>query len=107
MIATKLAVLAQESINDKRDLYPHAAELIVGAVAFFTSLSESGGVANATHLSGLLVAYAYLTTVRKGPRIQLNPWAEVKYRWVKWRLASAKKRFDVYTGGRNDGGRIH
>ena len=27
----------------------------------------------------------------KGPRIQLNPWAEVKYRWVKWRLASAQR----------------
>jgi membrane associated rhomboid family serine protease len=82
--------------------------LIMGAVAFITSLSESGGVANATHLSGLLVAYVYLTTLRKGPRIQLNPWAEVKYRWVKWRLATAKKRFDVYTGGRSDGpGRIH
>jgi membrane associated rhomboid family serine protease len=82
--------------------------LIMGAVAFISSLSESGGVANATHLSGLLVAYVYLTTVRKGPRMQLNPWAEVKYRWVKWRLATAKKRFDVYTGGRSDGpGRIH
>jgi membrane associated rhomboid family serine protease len=80
--------------------------LIMGAVAFISSLSESGGVANATHLSGLLVAYIYLTTVRKGPRMQLNPWAEVKYRWVKWRLATAKKRFDVYTGGR-DNGRIH
>jgi len=80
--------------------------LIMGAVAFISSLSETGGVANATHLSGLLVAYVYLTTVRKGPRMQLNPWAEVKYRWVKWRLANAKKRFDVYTGGR-DNGRIH
>ena len=79
--------------------------LIMGAVAFFSSLSETGGVANATHLGGLLVAYAYLTTLRKGPRIQLNPWAEVKYRWVKWRLASAKKRFDVYSGGRNGPGR--
>ena len=80
--------------------------LIMGAIAFLSSLSESGGVANATHLSGLLVAYVYLTTVRKGPRMQLNPWAEVKYRWVKWRLSTAKKRFDVYTGGR-DNGRIH
>jgi membrane associated rhomboid family serine protease len=76
--------------------------LIVGAIAFFSSLSESGGVANATHLGGLLVAYIYLTSLRKGPRIQLNPWAEVKYRWVKWRLASARKKFDVYSGGRGD-----
>jgi len=83
--------------------------LIMGGVAFVSSLSESGGVANATHLSGLLVAYVYLTTLRKGPRIQLNPWAEVKYRWIKWRLSTARKKFDVYTGGRNDGynGRIH
>ena len=76
--------------------------LIMGAIAFFTSLSETGGVANATHLGGLLVAYVYLTSLRKGPRIQLNPWAEVKYRWVKWRLASARKKFDVYSGGRGD-----
>ncbi len=76
--------------------------LIVGAVAFFSSLSETGGIANATHLGGLLVAYLYLTSLRKGPRIQLNPWAEVKYRWVKWRLASARKKFDVYSGGRGD-----
>jgi membrane associated rhomboid family serine protease len=76
--------------------------LIAGAIAFLSSLSESGGVANATHLGGLLVAYVYLTSLRKGPRIQLNPWAEVKYRWVKWRLASARKKFDVYSGGRGD-----
>lgn len=76
--------------------------LIVGAIAFFSSLSETGGIANATHLGGLLVAYLYLTSLRKGPRIQLNPWAEVKYRWVKWRLASARKKFDVYSGGRGD-----
>jgi membrane associated rhomboid family serine protease len=30
---------------------------IVGAIAFFSSLSEAGGVANSTHLGGLLVAY--------------------------------------------------
>jgi F-type H+-transporting ATPase subunit b len=29
-----ISVLAQESVSDKEDLYPHAAELIVGAVAF-------------------------------------------------------------------------
>jgi F-type H+-transporting ATPase subunit b len=34
VIATNLALIAQESVSDKEDLYPHAAELIVGAVAF-------------------------------------------------------------------------
>jgi F-type H+-transporting ATPase subunit b len=29
-----IIVLAQESVSDKKDLYPHASELIVGAIAF-------------------------------------------------------------------------
>jgi F-type H+-transporting ATPase subunit b len=29
-----ITVLAQESVSDKEDLYPHASELIVGAIAF-------------------------------------------------------------------------
>ena len=87
--------------------------LIAGAIALYASLTESGGIANATHLGGLLVAYVYLTSLRKGPRIRLNPWAEVKYRYVKWQLAKARKKFDVYSGGKNDGprgrwdGRVH
>jgi F-type H+-transporting ATPase subunit b len=34
MLATELALLAQAEKSDKENLYPHAAELIVGAVAF-------------------------------------------------------------------------
>jgi membrane associated rhomboid family serine protease len=72
--------------------------LIMGAITLFLSLSESGGVANATHLCGLLVAYVYL----KGARLKLNPWAEVKYRYIKWRINRVRKKFDVYSGGKND-----
>jgi membrane associated rhomboid family serine protease len=73
--------------------------IILGAMAFFSSLADSGGgLANATHLCGLLVAYVYL----KSLRLRLNPWAEVKYRYVKWKLNKARKRFDVYSGGRSD-----
>jgi membrane associated rhomboid family serine protease len=71
--------------------------LIMGAIALYLSMSDNG-VANATHLSGLLVAYVYL----KGLRIRLNPWAEVKYRYVKWRINRVRKKFDVYSGGKND-----
>jgi membrane associated rhomboid family serine protease len=78
--------------------------IISGALAFYASVSANGGgVASATHLGGLLIAWVYLTTLRKGPRLRLNPWAEVKYRWVKWRLANARKKFDVYSGGRDNG----
>jgi membrane associated rhomboid family serine protease len=70
------------------------AVTILGAIALFSSLSESGGVANATHLSGLVVAYFFL----KGAR--LHPLAEVKYRYLKWKINHVRKKFDVYSGGR-------
>ena len=77
--------------------------MIMGAIAFYSSLSQAGGVANATHLGGLAVGYFYL----KGAG--LHPVAEVKYRYLKWKMTRARKRFDVHTGGRHDGWdrRIH
>jgi membrane associated rhomboid family serine protease len=72
--------------------------IIMGALAFLSSMSANGGgVANATHLGGLLVAYVYL----KGLRLRLNPWAEVKYRYLKWKMSRVRKKFDVYSGGRS------
>jgi membrane associated rhomboid family serine protease len=70
------------------------AVTIIGAIALFSSLSDVGGVANATHLSGLLVAYLFL----KGARI--HPISEVKYRYLKWKINRVRKKFDVYSGGR-------
>jgi membrane associated rhomboid family serine protease len=69
---------------------------ILGAIAVFASLSEAGGVANATHLGGLLVGYLYL----KGARV--DPLSEMKYRYLKWRMNRLRKKFDVYSGGRAD-----
>src|SRR3954464_13157298 len=75
-------------------LFPVPAKIavaILGAIALFSSLSESGGVANATHLSGLIVAYFFL----KGGRMQLHPVAEVKYRYLKWKINRVRRKFDV------------
>ena len=69
---------------------------IMGAIAFFSSLSDAGGVANATHLGGLLVGYLYL----KGAR--MHPLSELKYRYLKWKINRVRKKFDVYSGGRAD-----
>jgi membrane associated rhomboid family serine protease len=69
---------------------------ILGAIAVFASLSEAGGVANATHLGGLLVGYLYL----KGARV--DPLSEMKYRYLKWKINRLRKKFDVYSGGRAD-----
>src|SRR3954468_16091970 len=80
-------------------LFPVPAKIavaILGAIALFSSLSESGGVANATHLGGLIVAYFFL----KGGRMQLHPVAEVKYRYLKWKINRVRRKFDVYSGGR-------
>jgi len=70
--------------------------MIMGALAFYSSVSESGGVAHATHLGGLLIGYLYL----KGGR--LHPWSELKYRYLKWKINRVRKKFDVYQGGRAD-----
>jgi membrane associated rhomboid family serine protease len=70
--------------------------LIIGFIAFYSSLSASGGVANATHLGGLLVGYLFL----KGHT--LHPVAELKYRYLRWRINRVRKKFDVYSGGRAD-----
>jgi membrane associated rhomboid family serine protease len=70
--------------------------LIMGAIAFYSSLSDAGGVANATHLSGLVVGYAYLKSAGA------HPLAELKYRYWKWKINRVRKKFDVYSGGRAD-----
>jgi membrane associated rhomboid family serine protease len=70
--------------------------MIMGAIAFYLSLSQVGGVANATHLGGLLVGYLYLKSGR------VHPLAELKYRYLKWKINRVRKKFDVYSGGRAD-----
>jgi membrane associated rhomboid family serine protease len=69
---------------------------ILGAIALISSLSETGGVANATHLGGLVVGYLLL----KGAK--MHPMSEVKYRYLKWKINRVRKKFDVYSGGRAD-----
>jgi len=71
--------------------------LIIGAIELLTSMSESGGgIASATHLSGLLVAYLML---KSGT---MHPLSEVKYRYLKWKINRVRKKFDIYSGGRAD-----
>jgi membrane associated rhomboid family serine protease len=80
-------------------LFPIPAKVfvaIMGAIAFFSSLGEAGGVANATHLGGLLVAYLFLKSAR------IHPLSEMKYRYLKWKINRVRRKFDVYSGGRAD-----
>jgi membrane associated rhomboid family serine protease len=68
--------------------------MIMGALAFYSSISERSGIANATHLGGLLVAYFFLKSGR------MHPLSELKYRYLKWKINRMRSRFDVYNGGR-------
>jgi len=71
--------------------------LIMGAVALMSSVGgNQGGVANTAHLGGLLFGYLYLRVWRT------RPLAEIKYRYFKWKMNRVRRKFDVYTGGRND-----
>jgi membrane associated rhomboid family serine protease len=70
--------------------------MILGAIAFYASLGQTSGVANATHLAGLLVGYVYLKSAR------MHPLAELKYRYLKWKINRVRRKFDVYPGGRAD-----
>jgi len=68
---------------------------ILGAVAFIMSLEGGGTVAATTHLGGLLIGYLYLQSGRGGMT------AEIKYRYLRWRMNRMRRRFDVYAGGRS------
>ncbi|MGH9386179.1 MAG: rhomboid family intramembrane serine protease [Vicinamibacterales bacterium] len=71
--------------------------MIVGAIAFLSSLGgPGGGVAHSAHLGGLVVGYLYLKGLRA------RPFDGLKYWWLRWRMSRARNRFDVYSGGRSD-----
>jgi membrane associated rhomboid family serine protease len=70
--------------------------MIMGALAFYSSLAVSNGIASATHLGGLLIGYVYL----KGARFR--PLEEAKYWYLRWKMRQTRKKFGVYSGGRTD-----
>jgi len=71
------------------------AVIILGAIAFLSSMSGSGGIAHTAHLGGLVVGYLYLKSLRS------RPMDELKYRYLRWKMGRARSKFDVYSGGRN------
>jgi membrane associated rhomboid family serine protease len=80
-------------------LFPIPAKyfvMIIGGIAFLTAADGNSGVAAATHLGGLVIGYLYL----KGGRGGLS--AEIKYRYLKWKMNRLRRKFDVYSGGRSD-----
>lgn len=77
-------------------LFPVPAKyfvIIIGALSFLTG---GRGVAHAAHLGGLIFGFLYLQNGRGGMT------AEIKYRYLKWKMNRLRRKFDVYSGGRGD-----
>jgi membrane associated rhomboid family serine protease len=71
--------------------------LIIGAISLLASTGGAGGgVAHTAHLGGLITAYLYL----KGGGGRMRLLADLKYRYMKWRINRMRRRFDVHSGGR-------
>ncbi len=71
--------------------------MIMGAIALLSSMSDGGnGIAHITHLGGLVAGYVML----RGRR--LSPANEVRYRYLRWKMDRARKKFGVYSGGKSD-----
>lgn len=78
-------------------LFPVPAKyfvVIIGAMAFLSAPGNQ--VSEAAHLGGLIVGYLYL----RGGRGGLT--ADIKYRYLKWKMNRLRRKFDVYSGGRSD-----
>ena len=67
---------------------------ILGAIALFSSINGSSGIAHTAHLGGLAFGYLYLKSLRS------RPLDELKYRYLRWKMGRARSKFDVYSGGR-------
>ena len=69
--------------------------MIMGAIALLSSMGDSGsGIAHITHLGGLVAGFVML----RGRR--LSPANEVRYRYLRWKMDRARKKFGVHTGGK-------
>ena len=76
--------------------------MIYGGLALLNTFQPSRGIADAAHLGGMIFGYIYLQGGRGGLV------AEIKYRYLKWKMNRLRRKFDVYSGGRSDSkGRIH
>jgi membrane associated rhomboid family serine protease len=84
--------------------------MILGAIAFMAATGPGDGVAHTAHLGGLIVGYIYLRRGRLPFGFgRAGVKAELKYRYMKWKMSRLRKRFEMHTGGRSQDwdGRIH
>jgi membrane associated rhomboid family serine protease len=81
------------------------AILVAIDFAIATSSRLTSDTAHLAHFAGLLAAYVYL----KGGsgRGRGGPVAELKYRYLKWKMNQLRKKFDVHEGGKEKKPWVH
>jgi membrane associated rhomboid family serine protease len=85
-------------------LFPIKAKymvMILAAVELLFILGPSTGVSNIAHLGGMAFGYLYLK--RRLPVLRL-PGLDVQGAYNRWRMARAKKKFQVYLRKRDGRG---
>jgi rhomboid family protein len=69
--------------------------MVVGAIAFLGTFTPNSGVSDVAHLSGLGFGYIYVK-MRRVRGFPFDPVGMARERYKAWKLARAKKRFQVY-----------
>jgi membrane associated rhomboid family serine protease len=69
--------------------------MVVAGIAFLGTFTPSSGVSDVAHLSGLGFGYIYVK-MRRVRGFQFDPVGAARDRYKAWKLARAKKRFQVY-----------
>ncbi|MBI3210639.1 MAG: rhomboid family intramembrane serine protease [Candidatus Solibacter usitatus] len=84
-------------------LFPIKAKyfvMIIGAIAFMSSLGATGGgVSHVAHLGGMVFGYAYLKGLR---RRKISFGNTLNRAYQRWRLYRAKRKFEVYLSKQNN-----
>ena len=78
--------------------------IILIAMDFSVAASSglTSGVAHIAHFAGLAAGYLYLNGgVGRGPG---GIAAEIKYRYLRWKMNQLRKKFDVLEGGKKKQG---
>ena len=73
--------------------------MIAIELASATQSGLTSGVAYLAHFAGLLAAYVYLNAGGGGRRPG-GLVAELRYRYLKWKMNQLRKKFDVHEGGK-------
>lgn len=82
-------------------LFPIKAKyfvMIIGAIAFLSSIGASGGgVSHVAHLGGMVFGYFYLKSGRlTGGAGNVELWRSLRRQYEEWKIQRARRRFEVY-----------